>query len=73
MTQESMDAFVVVQRDHFPAHGTVSPGQKSPMVHIERYDAAHGFDHAGSRLHDPVASQSARLKTHLFFDKHLQF
>jgi hypothetical protein len=28
MTQESMDAFVAVQRDHFPAYGTVSPGQK---------------------------------------------
>ena len=72
MTQESMDAFVAVQRDHFPAHGTVSPGQKAPMVQIERYDAAYGFDHAGSRQHDPMASQTARLITSSFFDKHLK-
>jgi carboxymethylenebutenolidase len=73
MTQESMDEFVTVQRDHFAAHHLARPGQKDPMVHIERYDAAYGFDHASSRLHDPVASQSARRQTHLFFDKHLQF
>jgi carboxymethylenebutenolidase len=42
------------------------------MVHIERYDAAYGFDHAGSRQHDPMASQSARLQTCSFFDKHLK-
>jgi len=73
MTQESMDEFVTVQRDQFAAHHLARPGQKGPMVHIERYDAAYGFDHASSRLHDPVASQSARRQTHLFFDKHLQF
>jgi carboxymethylenebutenolidase len=71
MTQESMDEFVAVQRDHLAPHGTVIPGQKVPMVQIERYDAAYGFDHAGSRQHDPLASQTARLKTTSFFDKHL--
>lgn len=71
MTQESMDEFVAVQRDHFAAHGTVSSGQKVPMVQIERYDAAYGFDHAGSRQHNPLAAQTARLKTSSFFDKHL--
>jgi len=49
MTQESMSDFVATQRQHFGAHGVVSPGQKSPMVQIEHYDAAYGFDHAGSR------------------------
>ena len=72
MTQASMDEFVAVQRDHFPAHGKVSPDQKGPMVQIERYAAAYGFDHAGSRHHDPMASQSARSMTHTFFDQHLQ-
>ena len=71
MTQESMDEFVAVQRDHLAPHVTVIPGQKVPMVQIERYDAAYGFDHAGSRQHDPLASQTARLKTTSFFDKHL--
>jgi carboxymethylenebutenolidase len=73
MTQESMDTFVAVQRNHFPAHGTVRPGQKVPMVQIERYAAAYGFDHAGSRQHDPMASLAARLTTSSFFDKHLIF
>ena len=72
MTQESMDEFVAVQRAHFPAHGAVSSDQKGPMVQIERYAAAYGFDHAGSRHHDPMASQSARLITNTFFDQHLQ-
>jgi carboxymethylenebutenolidase len=71
MTQESMDEFVAVQRDHLAPHGAVIPGQKVPMVQIERYDAAYGFDHAGSRQHDTLASQTARLKTSSFFDKHL--
>jgi carboxymethylenebutenolidase len=71
MTSESMDEFVAVQRDHFGAHGVVSPGQKSPMVQIERYEAAYGFDHAGSRQHDSVASQSARQQTCAFLDKYL--
>ncbi len=72
MTQESMDEFVAVQREHFPAHGAVMPGQRNPMVQIERYDAAYGFDHAGSRQYDPVASHAARLITGAFFDKHLK-
>jgi carboxymethylenebutenolidase len=72
MTQESMDEFVAVQRKHFPAHSAVSPDQKGPMVQIERYAAAYGFDHAGSRHHDPMASQSARRITHTFLDQHLQ-
>ena len=72
MTQVSMDEFLAVQRDHFPAHGPVSPDQKGPMVQIERYAAAYGFDHAGNRLHDQMASQSARLKTLTFFDQHLR-
>jgi carboxymethylenebutenolidase len=72
MTQESMDEFVAVQRKHFPAHGAVSSDQKGPMVQIERYAAAYGFDHAGSRHHDPMASQSARRITHTFLDQHLQ-
>jgi carboxymethylenebutenolidase len=72
MTQESMDEFVAVQREHFAAHGSVMPGQKNPVVQIERYDAAYGFDHAGSRQHDPVASHAARLITGAFFDKHLK-
>jgi carboxymethylenebutenolidase len=72
MTQASMDEFVSVQRDHFPAHGTVSPGQKRPMIQIERYDAAYGFDHASSRQHDSLASHEARLKTSSFFDKYLK-
>lgn len=71
MTPASMDEFVAAQRDHFAGHGAVSPAQKSPMVQIERYDATYGFDHAGSRQHDPVASQSARVKTCDFFDKYL--
>ena len=72
MTQASMDEFVAVQRDHFPAHGAVSPDQKGPMVQIEHYAAGYGFDHAGSRHHDPMASQSARRMTNTFFDQHLQ-
>lgn len=72
MTQESMDEFVTVQRDQYEAHHLASLGSKIPMVQIERYEAAYGFDHAGSRHHDPMASQSARLKTTAFFDKHLK-
>ncbi|WP_312259668.1 alpha/beta fold hydrolase [Limnohabitans sp.] len=71
MTQESMDEFIAVQREHFSAHGQTSPGQKMSMVQIEQYNAAYGFDHAGSRQHDPHASQSARLKTFTFFDRYL--
>jgi len=72
MTQTSMDEFVAAQREHFAAHGVVSPAQKSPMVQIERYEAAYGFDHAGSRQHDPMASQTAKLKTSAFLDKYLK-
>ena len=72
MTQEAMDEFVAAQRNHFVAHGAVSPGQTGPMVQIERYDAAYGFDHAGSRQFDAMASQSARLKTTAFLDEHLK-
>lgn len=71
MTQESMDEFIAVQREHFSAHGQTSPGQKMSMVQIEQYNAAYGFDHAGSGQHDPHASQSARLKTFTFFDRYL--
>lgn len=71
MTAESMDEFVAVQRDHFAVHGSVSPVEKGPMVQIERYEAAYGFDHAGSRQHDPLASQLARRKTCSFFDQYL--
>ena len=71
MTQEDMDEFVAAQRAHFAAHGEVSPDQKGPMVQIERYDAAYGFDHAGSRQHDPMASQAARLKSISFLDQYL--
>jgi carboxymethylenebutenolidase len=42
------------------------------MVQIEHHAAGYGFDHAGSRHHDPMASQSARLTTNTFFDQHLQ-
>lgn len=73
MTHQSMDEFIAVQRDHFSAHGLADPGQKSPMVQIERYEAAYGFDHVTSRQHDPLASHSARLKTSAFFDKYLSF
>lgn len=71
MTQDSMDDFVAAQRDQFSEHGMVSPDQKGPMVQIERYAAGYGFDHPGSRQHDPMASQAARLKTSSFFDKYL--
>ena len=71
MTHQSMYAFIAVQRDHFPAHGLIRPGQKVPMVQIERYDAAYGFDHAASRQHDRLASQAARGKTGDFFDRYL--
>lgn len=73
MTPESMDAFVAVQRDQHEAQLLAHPGPQSPMVQIEQYDAAYGFDHAGSRQHDPEASQMARLKTSAFFDKYLNF
>lgn len=36
MTQESMDEFVALQRDHLAPHGTVIPGQKVPMVLIHQ-------------------------------------
>jgi len=71
MTPESMDAFVAVQRDQPEAHLLADPGAKSPVVQIEQYDAAYGFDDVGSRQHDRVASQAARLKTSAFFDKYL--
>jgi carboxymethylenebutenolidase len=74
MSQESMDQFVAVQRDLHEAQHLSSLGHSRPMVQIHRYeDAAYGFDHGGSRLYDPVASQSARLKTSAFFDTHLNF
>jgi carboxymethylenebutenolidase len=85
MTPESTAAFVAVQRDrheahfpshfpsHIPSHSLAHPGAQSPVVQIEQYDAAYGFDDAGSRQHDPLASQSARLKTNTFFDKFLNF
>lgn len=71
MTQESMDEFVAVQRDQFESHQLTRPGHISPLVQIERYDAAYGFDHAGSRQHDLPASQAARLKSCSFFDRYL--
>jgi carboxymethylenebutenolidase len=73
MTPESMDEFVAVQRVQHEAQLLAHPGPPSPMVQIEQYDAAYGFDDVGSRQHDPVASQSARLKTSAFFDTHLNF
>jgi carboxymethylenebutenolidase len=73
MTPESMCEFVAVQRDQHEAHLLAYPGVKSPVVQIEQYDAAYGFDDAGSRQHDLVASQAARLKTSAFFDQHLNF
>lgn len=71
MTHQSMDDFIAVQREHFSAHGVANPGQKSPMVQIERYDAAYGFDHVTSRQHDPLASKAARWRTSDFFDRYL--
>ena len=71
MTPESTAAFVAVQRDQHEAQLLAHPGAQSPAVQIEQYEAAYGFDDAGSRQHDPMASQSARLKTSAFFDKHL--
>jgi carboxymethylenebutenolidase len=74
MSQESMDQFVAVQRDLHEAPHLSSLGHSRPVVQIHRYeDAAYGFDHGGSRMYDPVASQSARLKTSAFFDTHLNF
>lgn len=73
MTPDSMDEFVAVQRVQHEAQLLAHPGPQSPMVHIEQYDAAYGFDDVGSRNHDPVASQTARLKTTAFFDKYLNF
>jgi carboxymethylenebutenolidase len=73
MTPESMQEFVAVQRHQHEAHLLAHPGPNSPMVRIEQYDAAYGFDHAGSRQHDPVASQTARSRTSVFFDKYLNF
>lgn len=72
MTQASMDEFVAAQRDHFSAHGVVSADEKTPMVQIERCDAGYGFDHAGSRLYDPMASRTARQASGSFFDKYLK-
>jgi carboxymethylenebutenolidase len=71
MTQKSMDEFEAVQHDLNDAHRLAPFGHTGPMVQIERYAAAYGFDHAGSRPHDPVASQTARFKTNTFFDKYL--
>ena len=77
MSPESVDAFVALQRDqpeaHLLAHRLAHPGAKSPVVQIDQYDAAYGFDDAGSRQHDLVASQAARLKTSAFFDAYLNF
>lgn len=71
MTQDAMDDFVAAQHDHFSEHSQVSPNQKGPMIQLERFDAGYGFDHAGSRHYDPMASQTARLKTDSFFEKYL--
>jgi carboxymethylenebutenolidase len=73
MTTYSMHDFVAVLRHQQEAHLLAHPGPNSPMVRIEQYDAAYGFDHAGSRQHDPVASQTARSRTSVFFDKYLNF
>lgn len=73
MTQESMDEFEAVQRGQFKANKLSLSTQESPLVQIERYDAAYGFDHAGNPQHDLLASQSARLKTQSFFDRYLSF
>ena len=72
MSPESMDEFMAVQRHQHEAQLLAQPGPQSPLVQIEQYDAAYGFDHAGSRQHDPAASQSARRITCAFFDKHLK-
>ena len=73
MTQESMDEFVAVQRDQHEANQLAGQSPKIPMVQIEQYDAGYGFDNVGSRQHDLMASQAARLKTSAFFDKYLNF
>ena len=69
--QASRDEFGASQRAHFAAQSMVIPTQKGPMVQNERYDAAYGFDHVGSRQRDPMASQEAGLKTFSFLDKYL--
>ena len=73
MTQESMAQFVAVQRDLHDSKHLVPLGHTRPMVQIYQYEARYGFDQGGSRLYDPAASQSARLKTSAFFDTHLNF
>lgn len=73
MTPESMDAFAAVHGQQQGAQGQVKAGAQSAMIQIERYDAAYGFDHAGSRQHDALASDAARRKTFSFIDKHLNF
>jgi len=73
MSQESMDQFVAVQRDLHESQHLVPLAHTRPMVQIHQYEATYGFDQGGSRLFDPVASQSARLKTNVFFDTHLNF
>jgi carboxymethylenebutenolidase len=73
MSPESMDGFVAVQRHQHEAQFLAQSGPQIPMVQVERYDAAYGFDHAGSRQYDLVASHSARLKTSAFFDQYLNF
>jgi len=73
MTQDSIDEFVAVQRDLSEAQQITQNDEGIQMVEIHHYEAAYGFDQDGSRHHDLIASQSARLKTNLFFDKHLKF
>jgi carboxymethylenebutenolidase len=72
MTQDSIDEFVKVQHGLSEAQQMAQNDQGIQMVQIHHYEAAYGFDHDGSRQHDPIASQAARLKTKLFFDKHLK-
>jgi carboxymethylenebutenolidase len=73
MTQDAMDEFATVQRHLSAVQHSEGHGQGIPVVQIHRYDAAYGFDHAGSRQYDLEASHAARLKTSAFFDKHLHF
>jgi carboxymethylenebutenolidase len=72
MTQNSIDEFVTVQHGLSEVQKMANNGQGIQMVQIHHYEAAYGFDHAGSRQHDPIASQAARLKTNLFFEKYLK-
>lgn len=73
MAPASLDEFQAEQGQHLQMQELKNASPFKSMVQIERYEAAYGFDQAGTKQHHAVASASAHQKTRDFFAQNLHF